>query len=96
MARQLGKQVNAVSIAKFSRIGLTEGEISSMEEKFTNILGAFEVVSEIKVLDAVDFQLPRQREHLRMDENLPALGQDLALAGAPASFEGHFRVPPVL
>lgn len=96
MARQLDKQVNAIGVAKFSRIGLTDRELSVMDQKFTNILGAFQVVSEVEVHNAVEFQLPRKRHHLRLDETMASLGQDRALSGAPEAFEGHFRVPPVL
>lgn len=96
MARQLDKQVNALGVAKFSRIGLTGSELSAMEQKFSNILGAFQVVSEVQVDHVVELQLPRKRCHCRSDETLASLGQDVALAGAPAAFEGHFRVPPIL
>jgi aspartyl-tRNA(Asn)/glutamyl-tRNA(Gln) amidotransferase subunit C len=89
-------QVDALSIAKFSRIGLTEGELLSMGSKFSAILEAFNVVSKIPVSDFPEYQEAKNRKSLRCDEALDSLGQSLALSGAPASFDGHFRVPPVL
>ena len=96
MSDSVDHGIDAVAIAHFGRIELAENELNNVREKFSLILGAFDVVADVPVSQGVELQVPRTRSDLREDILGESLGQMSALSNAPAQHEGHFRVPPVL
>lgn len=90
------EKIDAIKVAHLSRLTLTDDEAKVLTNKCSNILESFNVVQSVQVEDYQGEIHIRGREDLRRDEMKPSLGQEKALATAPQSFNGHFRVPAVI
>jgi aspartyl-tRNA(Asn)/glutamyl-tRNA(Gln) amidotransferase subunit C len=80
-------------VAELARLDLTEEEVGSLTEDLNRILDYFERLSEVDS-DGVEpaFSALRERDVLRSDVERASLSQEEALANAPDSYDGHFRV----
>lgn len=87
---------DTTKIAHLSRIAITEEEHDAVQSKFSDVLSAFDVLAKIDCKPHAEFVKASTREDLRDDIRKDSLGQEQALALAPESFNGHFRVPSVL
>jgi aspartyl/glutamyl-tRNA(Asn/Gln) amidotransferase C subunit len=85
-----------VAIAHLARLELSSTELGLVQDKFSAILDAFDVVADVEVREQIEAQTPKTKGDLRPDTLGFSLGQEVSLANAPQSYEGHFRVPPVL
>ncbi|MBF0244297.1 MAG: Asp-tRNA(Asn)/Glu-tRNA(Gln) amidotransferase subunit GatC [Planctomycetes bacterium] len=87
------------SVAKLSRLGSEKEDLESLSTKLSAILDAFRVIQSVStggLQDAEHHSLYR-RANLREDSALASTSsQTRALRTAPESYNGHFRVPPVL
>jgi aspartyl-tRNA(Asn)/glutamyl-tRNA(Gln) amidotransferase subunit C len=84
-------------VARLARLDLSDEERERMEEELTHILAHAERIQQLD-LDGVDptsHTLPI-RNVVRPDEVRPSLPQEVALAGAPASEDGRFKVPRII
>ncbi|MGH2753285.1 MAG: Asp-tRNA(Asn)/Glu-tRNA(Gln) amidotransferase subunit GatC [Actinomycetota bacterium] len=84
-------------VARLARLALSEEERESMRTELTNILAHAEKIQELD-LDGVEptaHSVPL-RNVMRPDEVTPSLGQDEALANAPAVEDGRFMVPKIV
>lgn len=84
-------------LARLARLALDEDELDRYGGQLDVILGA---VSRIRELDTGDVPPTSHALPLtnvtRPDEVRPSLGQQAALASAPAAEDGRFRVPRIL
>jgi aspartyl-tRNA(Asn)/glutamyl-tRNA(Gln) amidotransferase subunit C len=84
-------------LARLSRLAVTDEEIDMFAGQLDSILQAVARVGEI---DADDVPATSHNVDLvnvlREDVIEPSLDRDLALSGAPESFENRFRVPQIL
>ena len=84
-------------VARLARLDLTEDERERMQKELAGILGHADKIQELD-LDGVpptSHALPLSNV-LRPDEPTPSLPQEEALANAPASEDGRFRVPRII
>lgn len=83
--------------ARLACLSLAEEEIEPLRRDMARLLSQAEKLGQLPLegveptLHGLDLPLPR-----RADEPRPGLTQAQALANAPASERGHFRVPKVL
>lgn len=84
-------------VAYLARLALTADEIESATARLGDMLDYF---AEIDALDLDDVEPMNQPYPLvnvmRADVVEPGLDRDEALASAPATDDGRFRVPPVI
>ena len=90
-------------IAELARMDLDPDELSRFSEQLQSILDYIALLDTIDPAGSGDpaGTMGRERavdplEALRDDEPVPCLSTDTALANAPDSRNGHFRVPRVL
>jgi aspartyl-tRNA(Asn)/glutamyl-tRNA(Gln) amidotransferase subunit C len=84
-------------LAGLARIALTEDEIGKLTGELGIILASIEKVSEVATADVPGTSHPIPLENVyRNDVPGPTLSQAEALAGAPDSYEGRFRVTAIL
>ena len=84
-------------VARLARLDLNEAERERMEAELTDILGHAERIQALD-LDGVEptaHAVPLANA-LRADEVRPSLSQEDALANAPDSEGGRFKVPRIL
>lgn len=84
-------------VARLARLDLTDDERERMQKELTVILGHAERIQALD-LDGVpptSHALPLSNV-LRADEARPSLPVDEALANAPATEGGRFRVPRII
>jgi aspartyl-tRNA(Asn)/glutamyl-tRNA(Gln) amidotransferase subunit C len=81
-------------IARLARLRLSEEEVERMAEELSGILEHVEAIGGLD-LDGVEptTHVVMLENVLRPDEPVPSLDRDRALAGAPDSAAGSFRVP---
>ena len=83
-------------VAKLARIGLEPGDEEFYAVQLSGILGH---IDRLQQLDTEDIpptaQVVEVASRLRDDEPRPCLTQEDALANAPASVNGFFRVPAI-
>jgi aspartyl-tRNA(Asn)/glutamyl-tRNA(Gln) amidotransferase subunit C len=84
-------------VARLARLSLTEEEA----ERYTSQLAAIlEFADQLQELDVSDVPPTSHvvpiHNVLREDEERPGLSREAALAGAPDSEDGQFRVPAIL
>jgi len=81
-------------IARLARLRLTEAEVERMSEELSGILDHVEAIGELD-LEGVEptSHVVALENVLRPDEPVPSLDRERALAGAPDSAAGSFRVP---
>ena len=79
-----------------ARIGLDAGEEDFYAEQLSGILGHIDRLQQVNT-DAIlpTAQVVEIAATLREDEPRPCLTQEEALANAPASVDGFFRVPAI-
>lgn len=84
-------------VARLARLDLTPDEL----ERYTEQLGA--ILDHARDVEALDLSGVEPMTHpyplvnvLRDDVVEPCLGAEAALAAAPATESGRFRVPPIL
>jgi aspartyl-tRNA(Asn)/glutamyl-tRNA(Gln) amidotransferase subunit C len=95
-------------VAELANLDLTDAEVHKFQADLDEILGHVERLNEIdtngvepmaQVLYASHFAANDTASDivtLRSDRERPPLGTDLALANAPQSGEGYFKVPKVI
>lgn len=83
-------------VAMLARIGLEPGDEEFYAEQLSGILGA---IDRLQQLDTEEIpptaQVVEVASRLRSDEPRASLTQEQALANAPASVDGFFRVPAI-
>jgi aspartyl-tRNA(Asn)/glutamyl-tRNA(Gln) amidotransferase subunit C len=84
-------------LARLARLAVTDAELDVFAGQLEVILGAVARVGEVAAEDIppTSHAVPLQNV-FRPDERRPGLNQEQALAGAPASEDGRFRVPRIL
>jgi aspartyl-tRNA(Asn)/glutamyl-tRNA(Gln) amidotransferase subunit C len=84
-------------VARLARIQLTEEELVTFTGQLAKVLDHARDVEALDVDDVPPTSHPYPLLNvLRPDEERPGLTREDALAGAPATEDGQFRVPPVL
>ena len=84
-------------LARLSRLDLSDDELQHYGAQLDVILGAVARVAEVAADDVppTTHAVPVVNV-TRVDELRPCLTPEEALSGAPATFEGRFRVPRIL
>jgi len=84
-------------LARLSRLAVTEQELDQFAGQLDVILQSVARVGEVAADDIppTSHSVPLTNVY-RDDVPQPSLTQDEALAGAPDTFEGRFRVPRIL
>jgi aspartyl-tRNA(Asn)/glutamyl-tRNA(Gln) amidotransferase subunit C len=87
----------AAHLARLARLDLDATELEHLAGQLDVILAAVAQVCEVAAADVppTSHALPLTNV-TRPDVVRPSLGQDAALAGAPAAEDGRFRVPRIL
>ena len=81
-------------VARLARLEIPEGEIETMRAQLDDILEAVSKVSELDLAEVEPTSHPLDLVNVwGEDEPRPSLSQEEALANAPDSSEGAFRVP---
>lgn len=84
-------------LARLARLDLAAEELDHLAGQLDVILAAVARVSEVAADDVPPTSHPLPLTNVsRPDELREPLGQQAALAGAPAAEEGRFRVPRIL
>ena len=82
-------------VARLARLALTEEEIAKFQEQLSAILEAVGKVDELDLSGVEPTAHPLDLSNAwAADEPRPSLSLDDALANAPDSEDGYFRVPP--
>lgn len=81
-------------VARLARLRLDEGEVATMSAELSSILDHVETMSELDI-DRVEptSRVVDAENVLRDDDVAPSLDREVALANAPDSSSGSFRVP---
>jgi aspartyl-tRNA(Asn)/glutamyl-tRNA(Gln) amidotransferase subunit C len=91
-------------VAELANLNLSEAEVHRFQADLDEILGHVERLNEVdtsgvepmaQVLYAAD-DTTGDIARLRADHERPPLGTDIALANAPQSGAGYFKVPKVI
>ena len=90
-------RADVAHLARLARIAMTDEEMDHLAEQLGVILGAVARVQEVAAADIAptSHAVPLTNVY-RVDELVPPLGADAALAGAPAAEDDRFRVPQIL
>ncbi|MGI5125313.1 Asp-tRNA(Asn)/Glu-tRNA(Gln) amidotransferase subunit GatC [Pseudonocardia sp. CA-107938] len=84
-------------LARLARLAVTEDELDLFAGQLDTIIEWVAKVGEIAAVDVPPTSHAVPLENVfRPDELRPGLTQEQALAGAPASQDGRFRVPRIL
>lgn len=84
-------------VALLSRLELSEAEIESFAKDMTNILGYVDKLAELDVSNVEPTSHSLKLSNVfREDVVKPSLSNEEALANAPDSEDGYFKVPAVL
>ena len=79
-----------------ARVGLEPGDEEFYAQQLSGILGHIDRLQQLDTGDiAPTAQVVAVEARLRDDEPRPCLTQEEALANAPASVDGFFRVPAI-
>ncbi len=93
---QITKQ-DVEHVAKLARLEITETETDAFSRQLSAILT---YVEQLKTLDTAGVEptatVLEQTNVFREDKARPSLSVEKALANAPESESGHFRVPRIL
>lgn len=83
-------------VAQLARLGLTEQELDVLVRQLGSIVENMGILGEVDTAHiAPTAQVIPLQNVMRPDEVWNPLDQSEVLANAPASEEGHFRIPPV-
>ena len=90
-------QAQVRTVAKLSRLELTDEEVANFSVELSAILGYIEKLGELDTdtVEPLAHCLPIHNV-FRADEPKPSLDNDTALANAPARHDEYFKVPKVL
>jgi aspartyl-tRNA(Asn)/glutamyl-tRNA(Gln) amidotransferase subunit C len=81
-------------VARLARLRLSEAEVEAMTGELSSVLDHIEKIGELALDDvAPTSHVVAMENVLRPDEPRPSLSRDAALAEAPDSDGGGFRVP---
>src|SRR5690625_3957895 len=85
-------------IADVAKLTLSEEELDKMTEHLRSFMGFAAKIDELNTADVerTTHVLKEQLVALRDDQAKSSLTQDEALTNAPASNDGHFKVPSIL
>jgi aspartyl-tRNA(Asn)/glutamyl-tRNA(Gln) amidotransferase subunit C len=84
-------------LAQLARIDLSDVELDRLAGQLTAIVDAVAQVSQVATPDVPATSHPVPLTNVfRADEVSPPLGQEAALAAAPAAEGGRFRVPQIM
>jgi len=85
-------------IARLARLEFSEGEVEEFTHQLAKILDYIEKLKELDVTDVEPTYHPLKElvSVMREDEPKPGLTQEEALANAPDTARGHFRVPKII
>lgn len=88
---------DVLHVAELARLALTEKEIELLTGQLQRILSYVEKLSELDTtgVEPTSYTVPL-RSVTREDKVTPSLSQEKALANAPASERGCFKVPKVI
>lgn len=94
-------RAEVLKISELAKLHFSETEIDEFTTQFQRILDYVEKLKEVDVQGVEPTSHVSQSEglraaHARCDKPRPSLPVDEALANAPDSGAGHFRVPKVL
>lgn len=88
---------DVANLAKLARINMSDAELDHLSNELAVILDAVARVQEVSAADVPPTSHPLPLQNVfRKDEVRPSLTQEEALAAAPASEEGRFKVPQIL
>ncbi|HKW71747.1 MAG TPA: Asp-tRNA(Asn)/Glu-tRNA(Gln) amidotransferase subunit GatC [Candidatus Dormibacteraeota bacterium] len=83
-------------VAMLARLGLEPGDEEFYAEQLSGILGHIDRLQQLETEDIPPTaQVVEIASRLRDDEPRPSLSQEEALANAPATVDGFFRVPAI-
>jgi len=83
-------------VAMLARLGLEAGDVEFYADQLSGILGHIDRLQQVDTDDIPPTaQVVEIASRLRDDEPRPSLSQEEALANAPATFDGFFRVPAI-
>ena len=83
-------------VATLARIGLEPGDEEFYADQLSGILGHIDRLQQLDTENiAPTAQVVEIESRLRDDEPRPCLTQEEALANAPATINGFFRVPAI-
>ena len=82
-------------VARLARLELADEEVERMRLELSKVLDHIEKIGELDDLDGVapTSHVVALENALRADEPRPSLPREAALAAAPDSADGGFRVP---
>jgi aspartyl-tRNA(Asn)/glutamyl-tRNA(Gln) amidotransferase subunit C len=84
-------------VARLARLDLSEDERSKMQVELNAILEHAERIQALDLDDLPPTSHPVPLTNMmRSDEVTPSIGQDEALANAPESEDGRFKVPRII
>jgi aspartyl-tRNA(Asn)/glutamyl-tRNA(Gln) amidotransferase subunit C len=88
-------------VAKLAHLEITDEEVTLYTPQMADIVKYVEQLNELNTDDvepALGGLTPEGEATFTERDDIiqPSLGQEAALAEAPAGYEGHFRVPKVL
>jgi aspartyl-tRNA(Asn)/glutamyl-tRNA(Gln) amidotransferase subunit C len=87
-------------VAELANLNLSEAEVHKFQADLDEILGHVERLNEIDTTGvepmAQVLYAAGDTATWRADREVPPLGTDVALANAPQSGEGYFKVPKVI
>src|SRR3989442_4987573 len=83
-------------VAMLARLGLEAGDVEFYADQLSGILGHIDRLQQVDTDDIPPTaQVVEIASRLREDEPRPSLSQEEALANAPATSDGFFRVPAI-
>jgi len=93
---QLSRE-EVLHVAKLARVGLTDEDVTRLQQQLSQILEHFEVLKAIDTTDVLPttHTLPLHSV-MAQDEPAESLSQEQVLLNAPQAQEGHLRVRAVL
>ncbi|MEW6730540.1 MAG: Asp-tRNA(Asn)/Glu-tRNA(Gln) amidotransferase subunit GatC [Acidobacteriota bacterium] len=87
-------------IAALAQLALTEEEKETLTTQLSSIVSYIEKLNELDTKDVPPMSHSTLSGDIsytmRNDEEIPSIGQEAALANAPDSGDGHFKVPKVI
>jgi aspartyl-tRNA(Asn)/glutamyl-tRNA(Gln) amidotransferase subunit C len=86
---------DVLHVARLARLELSDAEVERFREQLSAILDAVSKVQELDLADVPPTSHPLDVVNVwRDDEPRPSLPVEEALANAPATEDGMFKVPP--
>lgn len=90
-------EIDIERVARLARVALTDEELATYSDQLVHILEHAERVQALPTdgVEPTSHPLPMVNA-FRPDDVTPSLSRDDALAGAPDTEDGYFRVPKIL